>query len=89
MRGWPSALIVCTRQPTIPSNLRATEQSARLAALRVGLVACKFRQHAGIDNRGGFQIIDPVSHLIMAGEKFDLSTDDVIAICTKAHRSAT
>jgi hypothetical protein len=30
----------------------------------------------------GFQIIDPTHHWIVAAEKFDLSTDDVIAICT-------
>jgi hypothetical protein len=90
MPGWPSVLIICTRQSRIPPNLTATEQSARRAALRVGLVARKSRKH--VDrvynwadrsyNPSGFQIIDPTGRLIVAGEKFDLSTDDVIAFCT-------
>jgi hypothetical protein len=86
MAGWPSILVVCTRQPTISPDLPATEQSARRAALRVGLVARKSRRDVDDRryNQRGFQIIDPATHWIVAGEKFDLSTDDVIAICTRA-----
>ncbi len=34
-----------------------------------------------IDNRGGYQLIDPVINFIVAGEKFDLDPMDVLEVC--------
>jgi hypothetical protein len=59
-----------------------SDSAARYAVKRVGLQARKTRWRANtVDNRGGFQILDPMRNLIMAGEKFDLAADDVIALC--------
>ena len=55
---------------------------ARRAAKRVGLYAQKSRWRLNtVDNWGGFQIIDPYLNMIEAGEKFDLSAEEVIAYC--------
>jgi hypothetical protein len=59
-----------------------SDSAARRAAKRTGLQARKSRWRINtVDNRGGFQILDPMRNLIMAGEKFDLTADDVIAFC--------
>jgi hypothetical protein len=34
-----------------------------------------------IDNHGGFMLIDPWRNLCVAGERFDMSPEDVIAWC--------
>ena len=68
---------VATRK-TINNEVRA-----RRAAIRVGWIARKSRWRAGTnDNYGGFAIIDPFRNNILYGEKFDLSAEDVIGICT-------
>ena len=60
----------------------ALESRARRAAKRVGLRARKSRWRLGtIDNRGGFQLLDPYRNWIVAGEKLDMSAEDVIAYC--------
>jgi hypothetical protein len=57
------------------------EQRARRVARSVGLVAKKSRRGYSIDNHGGFMLIDPFHNWIVAGERFDLSADEVIAEC--------
>jgi hypothetical protein len=65
-------------------DTRREEDRARRAAKRVGLKARRSRWRAGTtDNLGDFQIIDPRRNWIVAGEKFDLTADDVIAFCAK------
>ncbi len=55
---------------------------ARSAARRVGLVARKSRRRRGtLDNRGGFTLIEPFRNMIVAGERLDLSAEDVIELC--------
>ena len=57
-----------------------SEDQARRAAKRVGLQAWKSRWRKNtIDNRGGFQIRDPMRNLIVAAEKFNYTGDDVAA----------
>jgi hypothetical protein len=36
-----------------------------------------------IDNRGGFQIRDPMRNLIVAAEKFNYTADDVVEFCAE------
>jgi hypothetical protein len=58
------------------------ENRARRAAKRAGLVAKKagrWRANS-IDNRGGFQILN-AQNLVVAGEKFDLTPEQVIEFC--------
>ena len=59
----------------------ASESGARRAARKVGLVARKSCCRQDMDNRGEFQILDPDRNWIVAGEKFDLSPDDVVRFC--------
>jgi hypothetical protein len=64
-------------------NASAMENRARRAAVRVGLKAIKSRWRRGtIDNRGGFQILDPYTNVIVEGERFDLTAEDVIGLYT-------
>jgi len=61
-----------------------SDSQARRAAKRVGLAVKKTRWRANtVDNKGGYQIIDPNFNRIEAGERFDLSAKDVVDFCTK------
>ena len=61
---------------------KALEQRARRKAKSVGLVAIKSRQGVGsVDNCGGFRIVDAILYTIAAGERFDLSAEEVIIFC--------
>ena len=67
----------------------AAESRARRAAKRIGLVARKSRWRAdSADNFGGFMLIDPYRNIIMDGEKFDLSAQDVIEYCQPEGRAS-
>jgi hypothetical protein len=58
-----------------------TSTSAGRAAQRAGLVARKSRWRAGtIDNHGGFRLIEPRDNVCIAGERFDLTAEDVIEL---------
>ena len=59
-----------------------TDAQARYAAKKAALVAVKSRKRCDtIDNFGGFALIEPYTNTIVAGERFDLSADAVIAFC--------
>jgi hypothetical protein len=61
-----------------------SEGQARRAAKRVGLQAWKSRwRKNSVDNRGGFQIRDPMRNLIVTAEKFNFTADDVVEFCAK------
>lgn len=68
----------------MPTNTsHADDGKARRAAARIGLQARKSRwRHSTIDNLGGYQLIDPDSNCIVAGERFDLSATDVVEYCS-------
>ena len=61
-----------------------SESRARRAARRVGLVTKKsrWRKHS-IDNRGEFMLLDANRNAVVAGEKFDLSAEDILAFCAE------
>ena len=60
----------------------ALDAKARRAARRVGLYAKKTRYRNGSgDNRGRFMLLDPHRNTPVAGERFDLDPEEVIAIC--------
>lgn len=62
--------------------VKALEQRARRKARDVGLVAIKSRKGVGsVANFGGFRIVDPFLNLIEAGERFDLTAEDVMVYC--------
>lgn len=61
----------------------ALEARARRAARRAGLVARKTRWRAGsIDNYGDFMLVDPLTNVVVAGSRFDMSPEEVLAYCT-------
>jgi hypothetical protein len=59
----------------------AIEQRARRRARRVGLRTKKSRRRLGVDNHGGFRLIDSATDVIEVGEKFDMSAEQVIEYC--------
>ena len=64
------------------SDESAIDARARRAAKRVGLIARKSRRRVGsCDNHGGFMLVTE-SNAIRAGERFDLSADEVIEYCS-------
>lgn len=63
--------------------VKALEQRARRKAKSVGLVAIKSLKGVGVvDNLGGFRILDAILGTIGAGERFDLTAEEVIAYCS-------
>jgi hypothetical protein len=68
---------------TLDDEDPAAESRARRAAKRVGLQARKSRWRANnpLYNQSGFQIIDPMRNWIVAGEKFNMSAEQVIEYC--------
>jgi len=63
------------------------DAGARRAAKHAGLRARRSRWRAGsIDNCGGFQLIR--DNWIVAGEKFDLTAQDVIEVCASYRQGA-
>jgi hypothetical protein len=61
---------------------KALDSRARRAAGREGYVARKSRWRvATIDNYGGYMIVEPSRNCCIAGPRFELSAEDVIAWC--------
>ncbi len=68
-------------------NNSSLDAKARRTAKRVGLYAKKSRYRKGsVDSHGRFMLIDPLHNIVMAGERFDLEPEDVIAICESRQR---
>jgi hypothetical protein len=62
----------------------ALDGRARKVARQCGLLARKSRRRRGtIDNLGGFVLIDPERNWIVAGERCNMTAEDVIAYCSK------
>jgi hypothetical protein len=56
-----------------------TEQRARRAALKVGLLARKSRwRKDSADNFGEFMIVDPTNNSVVAGARFEMTAADVV-----------
>ena len=61
---------------------KSLDNKARRYAKRVGLHAKKRRGSLGTSlNNGGFMLLEPNGNRVIAGERFDLTADDVIAFC--------
>jgi hypothetical protein len=68
----------------------ALDHRARRAAKRAGLKAVRSRwRRDSVDNRGGFQILEPYRNAIVAGVRFDLSAEEVIAFCAEDEKAVT
>lgn len=61
---------------------KALEARARKEAARIGLVARKSRWRVdSIDNYGGFMLVDPSLNTPVAGWRYDMTAQEVIAYC--------
>lgn len=61
---------------------KSLDNKARRYAKRVGLYAKKWRGSLGTSlNNGGFMLLEPNSNRVVAGEYFNLTAVDVMAIC--------
>jgi hypothetical protein len=66
---------------THPSQ-QALESRARRAAQQAGYVARKTRwRKDSIDNWGDFMLVDPRTNTPVAGYKYDMTAQEVIAFC--------
>ena len=64
--------------------MRDLESRARRAAKRIGSIATKSRWRSGsVDNLGGFMLVEPQGNYVVAGGRFDMSAEEVIAHCTE------
>lgn len=57
---------------------RAADSRLRRSARQAGYCLHKSRMNLGMDNHGGYRIVDPDMNWVMAGEKYDLDSQDVI-----------
>ncbi len=62
---------------------KALEARARRAAKRVGLMARKSRKMRSCDNHQGFMLINSYTGGFVAGVRFELTAEDVIAYCNE------
>ena len=58
---------------------RQQEARLRAKAKREGLMMQKSRRALSLDNHGEFRLVDPATNFIVAGEKYNLTLDDVEA----------
>ena len=62
--------------------MSTNDSTARGWARKLGLKAKKSRwRKNSADNRGGFMLLDPIRNTVIAGIRFDLTSDDVIEYC--------
>ena len=55
---------------------------ARRAAKKIGLDIKKSRGRMSMDNFGDYMLRDPYRNWIIMGEKFDLTAEDIIELCS-------
>lgn len=61
----------------------AMDARARRAAKRMGLLAIKSRRWRNtVDNHCGYMLIDPMQNAVRAGERFDLTAEEVVEMCS-------
>jgi hypothetical protein len=72
----------------MPLSKSGLEQTARRAAKRVKLVATKSRWRAGtVNSFGHFMLIDPYTNRIVAGQRSDMTAEEVIKRCKPSELS--
>lgn len=60
----------------------ADDSAARRAAKRAGLRAKRSRwRRFSFDNFGGYQLVDTWNNFVVAGARFDMTAEEVIAFC--------
>ena len=67
------------RRMTMNDNDKKREKRLRRALTRKGYALRKSRAGESLDNLGGYMIYDPCANLLVAGDHFNLTLDDVEA----------
>ena len=57
------------------------DSRARSAARKVGLTMKKSRRREDIDNFGEYMLVDPFRNVVVSGERFNMSAEEVIQFC--------
>jgi hypothetical protein len=57
------------------------DSRARSAARKVGLTIKKSRRREDIDNFGEDMLVDPFRNVVVSGERFNMSAEEVIQFC--------
>ncbi|MBI6950043.1 hypothetical protein [Pseudomonas koreensis] len=57
---------------------RALEAQAREVAVRHGCIAVRSTKRLPVNGGGGFQVVDAETCFVKAGQRFDLSAEQVI-----------
>lgn len=71
-------------QPVDRASSEKLEALARRVAARHGFLATKSRKRSlGADNGGGFMLVDASTNRVEAGERYDLTAEQVIAFFDK------
>ncbi len=76
----------CSVRPGLDASI--SNSQVRWAAKRAGLAAKKGgRWREGTcDNHGGYMLPDPTRNIIVAGQRFDLTPEDVLRYCDERAR---
>jgi hypothetical protein len=62
--------------------MEATDEVVRRAAKNAGFIArTSVWRRDSIDNHCGYMLVDPHTNTVVAGSRFELSADDVLAFC--------
>jgi hypothetical protein len=59
----------------------ALDSRVRRAARAAGLAVRRSRRALGVDNGGGYRLIDPAQNFVVLRERFDMTAADVIEYC--------
>ena len=60
------------------SGQKARENSLRRKAKRLDLLLCKSRNRQwSVDNELGYMLVDPTLNAVVAGQRYELTLDDV------------
>jgi hypothetical protein len=84
--SWPDSNEATTGRANMDghykTNKAALDSRAKATAKRHGLIARKSpRRTKSTTNQGGYALIDPAFNVIVRGRRFNLTAEDVIAIC--------
>jgi hypothetical protein len=60
-------------------DTHAKESGIRKLAARHGYAVKKSRQGIHLNNRGGYMLVDGDRNMVVSGERFDLSLDEIEA----------
>ena len=88
VRGCPRTISKKEKAMSLNNDLeqRRLEARARRAAWRVGLLVRKSRKRSNVpncDNFGEFMLVDRDRNYVVAGARFDLSAEEVLAYCAQ------